>query len=327
MSAFSGVWVFSENLDLTTEMLSKGRELADKLQTELAAIVLGYNIKEKAEDLAKYGADKILMADNPIFKTLQVEPYLGALADLATKNKPEIILIGSTKRGKAFAARLAARLKTGLIPDAFKLEINEEKMLVAARIVYGGNGVALETCRTKPQIATVPPRTFEKPKPSDRKAEVVNVEVKVEEPKAEVLEVKPTEVAKTRIEEAKVIVCGGRGVNKKEDFKMFEELADLLGGHVGGTRPLAEDRKWFSEWVGLSGKKVKPDIYIGCGISGMIQHIAGIRDSKVIVAINKDPEAPIFEVADYAVVGDIYQIIPALIETLKNTLKNTLKKQ
>jgi electron transfer flavoprotein alpha subunit len=135
------------------------------------------------------------------------------------------------------------------------------------------------------------------------------------------VEVKPVEAAKTRIEEAKIVVCGGRGVNKKEDFKMFEELANVLGGQVGGTRPLAEDRKWFSEWVGLSGKKVKPYLYIGCGISGMIQHIAGIRDSRVIVAINKDPNAAIFEVADYAVVGDIYHIIPALTEILKQTLK------
>jgi electron transfer flavoprotein alpha subunit len=321
MSTFNGVWVFSENLDLTAEMLSKGRELADKLQTELAAIVLGHNIKEQAEDLAAYGADKILTADNPIFKNLQVEPYLGALADLATKHKPQILLIGSTRRGKELAARLAARLQTGLIPDIVKLEINEEKMLTATRIVYGGNGIAVQTYKAKPQIATVPPRTFEKPKPSDKKVEVINVEVKLEESKAEVVEVKPVEAAKTRIEEAKIVVCGGRGVNKKEDFKMFEELANVLGGQVGGTRPLAEDRKWFSEWVGLSGKKVKPYLYIGCGISGMIQHIAGIRDSRVIVAINKDPNAAIFEVADYAVVGDIYHIIPALTEILKQTLK------
>lgn len=321
MNAHGGVWVFSEKIELTTEILSKGRELADKLQTELAAIVLGHNVKEQVEDLAKYGADKILVADNPIFKNLQTEPYLGVLADLAAKNRPEIILIGSTRRGKELAARLAARLQTGLIPDVFKLEINEEKMLTVARIVYGGNGVAVQTYKAKPQIATVPPRTFEKPKPWDRKSEVVNIEFKVEDPRTEIVEVKPLEAAKTRIEEAKVVVCGGRGVNKKEDFKMFEELANLLGGQVGGTRPLAEDRKWFSEWVGLSGKKVKPDLYIGCGVSGMIQHIAGIRDSRVIVAINKDPNAAMFEVADYAVVGDLYQIVPALIETLRNTLK------
>ncbi|MCD6241675.1 electron transfer flavoprotein subunit alpha/FixB family protein [Candidatus Bathyarchaeota archaeon] len=321
MSAFSGIWVFSENMDLTVEMLGKGKELAEKLQAELSALALGYNIEEQARDLARYGADKIYIVDSPIFKKLQVDPYLDALTKLANEHKPEIILIGSTKRGKELAARLAARLKTGLIPDAFKLEIDEEKRLIATRIVYGGNGVAVETCRTKPQIVTVPPRTFEKPKPSERKAEVVRLDVKLEEPKMEVVEVKPVEAAKARIEEANIIVSGGRGIEKKEDFKMLEELANLLGGQVGNTRPLAEDRKWFSEWVGLSGKKVKPTLYIACGISGMIQHIAGIRDSKIIVAINRDPEAPIFEVADYIVVGDLYQIIPALTEKLKQTLK------
>ncbi len=239
MSTSSGVWVFSENLDLTIEMLGKGRKLADKLQAELLALALGYNIQEQAEELATYGADKIYIVDNPIFENLQVEPYLNALTNLAIEHKPEIILIGSTKRGKELAARLAARLKTGLIPDAFKLEIDEEKRLIATRIVYGGNGVAVETCRTKPQIVTVPPRTFEKPKPSEKKAEVVRVDLKLEEPKIEVVEVKPVEVAKARIEEANIIVSGGRGIEKKEDFKMLEELADLLGGQVGNTRPLA----------------------------------------------------------------------------------------
>jgi len=321
MSVFKGVWVFSENHDLTLEMLGKGRELADKLQTELSAILLGSNIKEQAEILVRCGADKVYVVENPIFENLQTEPYLSALTSLATEHKPEILLIGSTKRGKELAARLAARLETGLVPDAFKLEIDENKRLTATRIVYGGNGVATETYRTKPQIATIPPRTFEKPKPTERTGQVIQVDVKLEEPKAKIVEVKPVEAAKVRIEEAKVIISGGRGVGKKEDFKMLEELAQLLGGHVGNTRPLAEDRKWFSEWIGLSGKKVKPDLYVACGLSGMIQHVAGMRDSKVVVAINKDPEAPIFNVADYIVVGGIYQIIPALNEALAQTLK------
>ncbi|MBC7130063.1 electron transfer flavoprotein subunit alpha/FixB family protein, partial [Candidatus Bathyarchaeota archaeon] len=246
---------------------------------------------------------------------------VATLAEMAAKENPEIIMIGGTKRGKDIAARLAARLQVGLVPDAFKLEINDQGKLMAARIVYGGNGVALETLETKPQMATIPPRTFEKPQPSEKKAEVISIQAKAEASKIEVLEVKPAEGTVTRIEEAKVVICGGRGVNRKEDFAMFEELARLLSGQVGATRPLAEDRKWFPEWVGLSGKKIKPEIYIGCGVSGMVQHIAGIRDSRIIVAINKDPEAPIFEVADYIVVGDIYQIVPALIETLKQTLK------
>jgi len=320
MSEFRGVWVFSENRDLALEILGKGRELADKLQTELSAILLGFNVKEQAETLVRCGADKVYVVDNPIFENLQTEPYLSALTNLATEYKPEILLIGSTKRGKELAARLAARLETGLVPDAFKLEIDEDKRLTATRIVYGGNGVATETYRTKPQIATIPPRTFEKPKPTERTGQVIQVDVELEEPKVDIVEVKPVEAAKVRIEEAKIIVCGGRGVEKKEDFKMLEDLAQLLGGYVGNTRPLAEDRKWFSEWIGLSGKKVKPDLYVACGLSGMIQHIAGMRDSKVVVAINNDPEAPIFNVADYIIVGDLYQIVPALNEALTRTL-------
>jgi len=322
MSEFRGVWVFSEDWSLIREILGKGRELADKIQTELSAILLGSNIREQAETLIKYGADKVYVVDNPIFENLQTEPYLSALANLVTEYKPEIILIGSTKRGKEIASRLATRLETGLVTDAFKLEIDENRRLIATRIVYGGNGVATETYRTKPQIATIPPRTFEKPKPAERIGQVIQVDVELEEPKAEVVEVKPFEATKLRIEEAKVIVCGGRGVEKKEDFKMLEELAQLLGGQVGNTRPLAEDRKWFSEWIGLSGKKVKPDLYVACGLSGIIQHVAGMRDSKVVVAINKDPEAPIFNVADYIIVGDIYQIIPALNEALRTRKAN-----
>jgi electron transfer flavoprotein alpha subunit len=322
MSEFKGVWVYSENRDLMLEMLCKGRELADKLQTELAAILLGCKVKGKAEDIVRYGADKVYVMDDPKFERLQTEPYLSALTNLATDYKPEIILIGSTKRGKELAARLTTRLKTGLVSDAFKLEIDENKRLMATRIVYSGKGVATETYQTNPQIATVPSRAFEKPNPTERTGHVVQVDVNLEEPKTEIIKIKPVEVEKVRIEDAKIIVSGGRGVEKKEDFKMLEDLAKLLGGQVGNSRPLAEDRKWFSEWVGLSGKKVKPNLYVACGISGMIQHIAGMRDSKVIVAINNDSDAPIFQVADYMVVGDMYQIVPALTEALRKVLKS-----
>ncbi|MEM3551516.1 MAG: electron transfer flavoprotein subunit alpha/FixB family protein [Candidatus Bathyarchaeia archaeon] len=321
MSTHDGVFVFSENLNLTIEMLGKGREIADKLQRELAAIVMGSGVQEQIDDLAKYGADKIYVADHPTFKNFQIDACLSVLHNLVVEYNPEIIMIGSTRRGKELAARLATRLKSGLIPDAFRLEINSDKELIATRTVYGGNGIALEKSRTKPKIITVLPRAFERPRPTEKGAEIVNVDVKPEEQKLEIVEIKPVEAAKVRIEEAKVIVSGGRGIEKKEDFKMLEELAELLGGFVGNSRPLAEDRKWFTEWVGLSGKKVKPDLYVACGISGMIQHIAGIRDSKVIIAINKDPEAPIFEAADYIVVGDLYQILPALIATLKQTIR------
>jgi len=185
------------------------------------------------------------------------------------------------------ASRLATRLETGCVSDCTELWIDEKGGLLMNRVVYGGNAIATEICRVKPQIATVPPRTFDKLERKDVKGEVVKVDVEVEEPRTEIIETKEIEAVKVKLEEAKVIVACGRGVEKKEDIKIFEELAETLGGLVGYTRPLCEDRRWFTEWIGLSGHYVKPALYFACGISGVIQHIAGIRDSKIIVAINK----------------------------------------
>lgn len=311
------VWVFSEKYDLTLEMIGKGREITDKLQTELAAVLIGSNVQEKANELIKYGADKVYLIDNPALKRFQAEAYLSILHSLAANYKPDILLIGSTKNGKPLAARLATRLETGCIPDCARLSVDEKGRLIGERITYGGNAVAKVTSRSKPQIATVPARVFEKLEPQDRNGEVVILDAKIEEPKTEVVETKPLEVSSVNIEESEVIISCGRGLEKKEDKALLEELATILNGQVGNSRPLAEDRKWFTEWVGLSGHKVKPKLYIACGISGVIQHVAGIRDAKTIVAINSDPEAPIFEVADYGVVGDLYQILPALTKALR----------
>lgn len=321
MSEYKGVWVFSENHDLMLEMLSKGRELADKLRVELAAVLIGNNVQERASDLIKCGADKVYLVDNPALSNFLVEPYLSILHNLVANYKPETLLIGSTRNGKPLAARLSMRLKTGCVPDCAKLSIDERGRLVGERITYGGNALAKVAFNGKPQIATVPPRAFEKPEPKDREGEVVKLDLEAETPRTEVVETKPLEKSSLKIEEAEIIVTCGRGLEKKEDKVLLDNLAELLGGQVGNTRPLAEDRKWFTEWVGLSGHKVRPRLYIACGVSGVIQHVAGIRDSKVIVAINKNPEAPIFEVADYGVVGDIYQILPALTDALKKNLQ------
>ena len=316
-----GVWVFSENKNLTLELLGKGNELADKLQTELVAILLGQNVENQANELIGFGADKVYMVEDSQFKNLRAEPYVSALTSLAKQYEPDILLIGSTKRGKEVASRVATRLETGCVPDCTNLSIDENKRLLMGRMVYGGNAVATHFSRAKPQIATVPPRAFEKLEYKERKGEIIKVDVELEQPRTEVVEVKEIEAAKVKIEEAKVVVAGGRGVEKKEDFKILDELAEVLGGQVAYTRPLCEDRKWFTDWVGLSGNKIKPALYIGCGISGVIQHVAGIRDSQIIVAINKDPEAPIFEVADYMIEGDLYEIVPALSAALKKLLK------
>jgi electron transfer flavoprotein alpha subunit len=320
MSEHKGVFVFSDKHDLALEIVGKSREIADRLQTELAAVLIGHNVQDKANEMIECGADKVYLADNQALERFQAEAYLGILHGLAVTYKPEIILIGSTKNGKPLAARLATRLEAGCVPDCGRLSIDEQGRLVGDRITYGGNAVAKVTFKKKPQIATVPVRAFEKPEPKDRSGQLVKLDVKIAEPKTEIVETKPLETSNVRIEEAEVIVSCGRGLEKKEDKVLLEELATTLCGLVGCSRPLAEDRKWFSEWVGLSGHKVKPKLYIACGISGVIQHVAGIRDAKVIVAINKDAEAPIFEIADYGVVGNLYEVLPALKEAVKKQL-------
>jgi electron transfer flavoprotein alpha subunit len=320
MSEHEGILVFSEKHDLMLEMLGKGREIADKLQTSLAAVLMGFNVQEKADELIKYGADKVYLVDNQALAHFQIEAYLSVLHNLAVNYKPEIILIGSTRNGKPLAARLATRLEAGCVPDCNRLSVDDQRRLVGERITYGGNAAAKITFKAKPQIATVPARAFEKPEPKDHSGQLVKLDVKIEESRTEIVETKPLEVSSVRIEDADVIISCGRGLGKKEDRALLDELATVLCGQVGCSRPLAEDRKWFAEWVGLSGHKVKPKLYIACGISGVIQHVAGIRDAKVIVAINKDEQAPIFEVADYGVVGNLYEILPALKEALKKQL-------
>jgi len=322
MSGHSEVWAYSEHKDLMFELVGKGRELASKLETNLTAIMLGHNVKDHAKELVGYGAHKVIVVDDPQLNEFHIETYLNALTQLSKQHQPELFLIGSTRRGKELAARLAARLGAGCVADCLELEVDEQGKLLARRIVYGGNAIVTQVFRTKPQIVTVPRGKFEKPNyTEEHKGEVVNItDIQIETPKTGVVEVNPVPMAETRIEEAEVVVGGGRGLEKKEDSKILEELAETLGGQVGYTRPLAEDRKWFTEWVGLSGHTIKPKLYIACGISGVIQHVAGIRDSKTIVAINKDPEAPIFEMADYIVIGDLYEIVPALSAALKKSL-------
>jgi electron transfer flavoprotein alpha subunit len=314
------VLVFSENNNLLLEILSKGREIADTLQTKVATVLLGEKAGEKAEDLIKHGADTVYIVENQEPEQFQIEEYLSILHRITNDIKPEIILISSTKNGKNLAAKLATRLNAGCMPDCSKLSINNEGKIIGERITYGGNAIAKVALRGKPQLITIPPKAFEKSDPKERKGQIVKLNIKKEAAKTEILETKPFEVSNVKIEDAEIIVSCGRGIEKQEDTNLLKDLAEIIGGQVGNTRPLAEDRKWFTDWVGLSGHKVSPKLYIACGISGIIQHMAGIRDSKTIVAINKDPEAPIFEVADYGVVGDLYEVLPALIKALK---KNT----
>ena len=321
MSENKGVWVFSEVYDIALELLGKGRELADKTKTELSAVLIGSDVQEKAAELAKYGADTVFVIDNQGLERFQAEAYLGILNNLAVTYHPQTMLIGSTRSGKPLAARLATRLEAGCIPDCTQMSIDEHGRLVGERITYGGNAFAKIAFKSGPQIATVPARVFEKPEKKDRSGKIVKLDLQLESPKTEIIETKPLATSNVRIEEADYIVTGGRGLEKKDDIALLEGLAKTIGGQVGFSRPLVEDRKWFTDWIGLSGHKVKPKLYIACGVSGVIQHVAGIRDSKIIVAINKDAEAPIFEIADYGVVGNLYEIVPALTDALKKQLQ------
>ncbi len=316
-----GVLIYSDVHDIALEMIGRARELADKLQTKLGAIVIGKNIQQKANELSERGADTVFVADNAAFEHFQPESYVVILEDLVRQCETEILLIGSTRNSKPLAARLASRLGAGCVPDCIGLSLDAENKLVGERITYGGNALAKVVFKVKPQIATVPARAFEKVEARGQNGSTVSIEAKIEPARSEVVDRKPLEASNVRIEDAETIVSCGRGLEKKEDMALLNDLAKVICGQVGCSRPLAEDRKWFTEWVGLSGHKVKPKLYIACGISGVIQHVAGIRDAKVIVAINKDEQAPIFEAADYAVVGNLYEVLPALKEALQKQLK------
>jgi electron transfer flavoprotein alpha subunit len=321
MNQNKGVLVFSEDADLTLEILGKGRELADKLQAELAVLAIGSNAQQEAKEFTRYGADKVHTVENSALERFTFEPYLEVLYKLAVNSEPEIVLIGSTRNGKPVAAGLAMRLGTGCIPDCISLNLDAERRLVGERVTYGGNAIAKIAFKTKPQIATVPARAFNKPAPNERHGQILGFEAQIPQAKVQITEEKPFQASSIRIEEAETIISCGRGLEKKEDMKLLDDTSKVLCGQVGCSRPLAEDRKWFSEWIGLSGHKVRPKLYIACGISGVIQHVAGIRDAKIVVAINKDPEAPIFEVADYGVVGNLYEILPALKDALQKQLQ------
>ncbi len=317
----SDVWVFSERADVTLELLGKGRELADGLGASLCALVLGTAPEHDADNFASHGADKVFLVENRALQNTLPEPFAEAIGKLASQYGPGILLIGSTRRGRDIAARVAARLETGVITDCVALGLDEERrMLVADRPSYGGILVSTEICTTRPQIATVPPRAFEPTAlRQGQRGQVIRADVDLAPPKTRVVKVAPKEVRGVGLEDASVIISAGRGVTKKEDLKILQELASELGGELGCSSPLAEDLKWLplERLVGLTGRKVKPRLYVACGISGQVQHITGMRGSRTVVAINTDPEAPIFQQSDYCVRGDLYEIVPLLTQAFR----------
>lgn len=326
--SYQGIWVFAEQRhsklkSVTYELLSKGRKLADTLNTELAAVCFGHNIGE-IEQLIAYGADKVYLIDSPALAQFQEDLCVSRLAELIQEHKPEVVIAGATSQGRSLIPRVAAILRTGLTADCTGLEIDPETMLLLqTRPTFGGNIMATIICQTKrPQMATVRPRVFKKDKPDKRrKGQIMRVDLDSERitSRTKLLDFIEDITETVKLEDADIIVSGGRGLGKAENFQLLEELAGVLGAALGSSRPPV-DEGWipYSHQVGQTGKTVCPKLYIACGISGAVQHLAGMQTSECIVAINDDPNAPIFEVATYGIVGDLFKVVPMLIEKLKN---------
>lgn len=326
--ATDGLWIFAEQrrgrlAPVTLELLGEGRRLAEILDVPVSAVLFGHEIKDRAADLIAAGADRVYVVDHPRLAEFLEEPYANALIELAQRQRPEIILAGATYLGRAFIPRVAAGLKTGLTADCTAFEIDAEKrLLLQTRPAFGGNIMAtIITPQTLPQMATVRPRVMKRRElQPEHNGKIMEMKLTALEAPgrsrflqtvAEVTEAVP-------LGEADIIVAGGRGLKEGKNFRLLEELAGLLGGAVGATRG-AVDAGWISypHQIGQTGKTVSPKLYIACGISGAAQHLVGIQSADFIVAINSDPQAAIFQIADIGLVGDLFEIIPALIQEIK----------
>ncbi len=326
------IWVFIETdegkaTSVGLELLNPGRMLADKSGEKLVAVVLAKDTSEAIDQIKEYGPDEIISVQGPEYEKYCFDAYTYAMAALVKKYEPSAILIGATNNGRDFAPRLSCRLRTGLTADCTGLDYDEVSGNVAwTRPAFGGNLMAQIMCpNTRPQIGTVRPGVFKKTPVEGKDTEVIeeNIPVPPEKIRTTLIEsVRQTAEGMINLEDAEVIVSGGRGMGGPENFKLCEDLAEVLGGAVGASRA-AVDAGWISHvhQVGQTGKTVGPKLYIACGISGAIQHLAGMSGSDCIVAINKDPDAPIFKVADYGIVGNLFEVMPALTEEIKK-LKN-----
>ena len=317
----AGVWVIAEHRDgefrkVTFEAASAAKKVAEEMGAEVTAVVLGKGLEAACADLGKYGVNKVLYAEDDAFEVYLVNAYAGALAGLISEGQPEVVLLPASMQGKELGGRLAAKLDTSIAVDCTKLAV-EDGRLKATRPIYAGKVYAEVVIKSDPQIASLRPNVFD-PVERESSAEVQSVDADPGELKTKVVEVLKEAEGKIELTEAQIIVSGGRGMKAAENFKILEELAGLLGAAVGASRS-AVDAGWrpHSDQVGQTGKVVTPNLYIACGISGAIQHLAGMGSSKVIVAINKDPDAPIHSKADYSVVADLFDVVPALTEELK----------
>jgi len=338
ISEYKGVFIYAQQVDnkidnIAFELLGKAKDLAADLETkEVTAVLLGDGVTGLADQLAEYGADKVIVVDDPELKEYRTEPYTIALTEVINKYKPEIMLVGATAIGRDLGPRVSARVATGLTADCTVLEIGEFKargdkeprqgQLLMTRPAFGGNTIATIACPNhRPQMATVRPGVMQKKdKVEGAKAEVIveKVDLTPNNKFVEILEVIKSVSTTVDIAEAKILVSGGRGVGSPENFAMLDDLAEAIGGTVSCSRAVV-DSGWKPKdlQVGQTGKTVRPNVYFAIGISGAIQHVAGMEESDIIIAINKDPDAPIFDVADYGIVGDALKIVPKLTEAIK----------
>jgi len=328
LNDYSGVMVFAEQKmgeihPVSYEMLGKGRELADCLGVQLSSVLLGSRMEKKAQELIYYGADDVFWYDHTVFDELDLLNYKHNIVRLVREVKPEIFLLGATRWGRSLAPRIAVALNTGLTADCTDLEIDQDGNLIQIRPAFSGNVLAHIKTKARPQMATVRYKVMRcLSRDVGRRGEIIRREAELVPSLLTVSQKeRPSEV---NIAEAEVIVSGGAGLRKAADFSLLADLAELLGGVTGSSR-LPVDNGWIGRehQVGFSGHTVKPKIYIACGISGSPQHLAGMRQSDVIIAVNSDPSAPIFKVADYGIVGDLYEVIPKLIAKIKTRRQNS----
>jgi len=331
LSQYRGVWVFIEQRGesihpVSLELLGAGRKLADKLGIELSGVLIGDQVRPLAETAIAYGADQVYLIDQPIFREYRSETFMKAFVHVAEKYKPEICLFGSTINGKDLASAVATDLKAGLTADTTVLDVNvEERLLEASRPAFGGNIMATILCKTaRPQMATVRPRVMRALDPDySRTGKIIEERVEIDETqiKTKIIEIVKEVQEKANLEEADIIVAGGKGLGDAKGFQLVHQLAEVLGASVGASRDAVE-AGWISHahQVGQTGVTVTPKIYIAIGISGAVQHTVGMQNSGTIIAINKDPNAPIFNFATLGIVGDAFEVVPKLIEEIKANL-------
>jgi electron transfer flavoprotein alpha subunit/NAD-dependent dihydropyrimidine dehydrogenase PreA subunit len=330
ISAYKGVWVFAEQKEgvvanVVLELLGEGKKLADQLGEKLSAVLLGSGMEAAARKLISYGADNVYVVDHPSLEKFNDESYADIFTQLVNRYKPEIVLMGATTYGRSLGPRVASRLNTGLTADCTKLEIDPERwLLLQTRPAFGGNLMATIICPDhRPQMSTVRPKVMKAPEPDlSRVGEVIRPDIDIPgDVRIKVIETVSTLCEKVSLAEADIIVSGGRGLGDPKNFALVEELANILGGAVGASRAVV-DAGWvdYSHQVGQTGKTVGPKVYFACGISGAVQHLAGMSSSDTIIAINKDPDAPIFKVATFGITGDVVEVLKALIAEFKRRL-------